>query len=108
MLRNVRLPQCIHITQQYTSHIKSDVSLAYNDGTFTLELRIKACVLRQPVVPAYKFASRVHALEVLTRNAQLFVLRGSVRKEKGIVVGSQLGEGDVVADVDVANEIEAV
>lgn len=108
MLGDVGLPELVHVAEQDAGHVEGDISLADDDGVLShVEPWIQGSVFRKAVVPAYKGASRVHALQVLARDAQLLVLGGAVGEDDGIVMGGQLGERDLGADSDVANVVEA-
>jgi hypothetical protein len=44
---------------------------------------------------------------LLARDPQLLILRGSVGKQNGIVVGFEGGKREIVAEVDIPDEVEA-
>jgi hypothetical protein len=65
-------------------------------------------MLGEAVVPPNKGASRVYTTQsLLTGDSEFFILGGSICKKNGIVMGLECGERQIVAEVDVADKVEA-
>ena len=115
VLGDVGLAEHVDVLEQHAGDVEGDVALANDDGLVAAgEVRGEGGVLREAVVPAYKLAGRVDAIEVLAGDAEGAVLGGAVGEDDGVVVAQDAGQGDgdavrviaLGADGDVTDEGE--
>lgn len=65
-------------------------------------------MLGEAVIPPNKGAGRVYTTQsLLTGDSEFFILCGSICEKDGIVMGLECGERQIVAEVDVADKVEA-
>lgn len=71
---NVSVSKFVYITKQNACYIESDIPLADNDSLITcIKLRLEAGRTGKAIIPRNKGPSRVYAIELLARYAELSV-----------------------------------
>ena len=104
MLGHVCGSQALHRREQHPGDIERDVARADDGDTGCGHSDSIYDGIWMPAVPGDEFGCRDAARKVLTRHRQCSIGTGSGRHDDRVVVGAQLGEGDVPTEPDVAQE----
>ena len=71
---NVGVSKFVDITKQNACYIESDIPLADDDGLITcIKLRLEVGRAGKTIIPRNKGSSRVYAVEMLARYAELLI-----------------------------------
>ena len=94
--------------RQHPGDVGGDVAVADHDGALAGEVELVVGEVGVGVVPGDELGGRVGAGQVLAGDPELAVGRGAVGVDHRVVALGELGDADVAADLDVAEEPEAL
>ena len=92
--------------REHARDVGRDVPVADDDGGLAAEVELEVAVVGVAVVPGDELRRGPAAREVLALDAQPAVGRGAERVDDRVVAVAQLLDGDVTADLHVAEEAE--
>ncbi len=107
-IRAVGLAQLVVGQGQHPGDVHRHVAVADHHGALAGEVEVAVGVVGVGVVPADEGGGGVAAGQVLAGNAELAVGLAADREDDRVVEPLQLLDLDVVADLDVAEEAEAL
>ena len=91
---------------EHPGDVGGDVAVADHDDALAGEVVLAVGEIGVGVVPVDELGGRVRAGQVLAGDPEVAVDAGAVGEEDRVVALLELGDGDVGADVDVAEEAE--
>ena len=95
----------VGVLGQHAGDVEGHVAVADDRDLAGLE-RPGAREVRVAVVPGHELGGPVHAPEVVAGDVQRGVVDGSGGEDHGVVVGAEVGEGQVPAELHVAEEAD--
>ena len=93
---------------QHPGDVGGDVAVADHDHALGGEVEVVVGEIGVGVVPVDELGRRVRAGQVLARDPEPAVGGGPVGGDDRVVALLELGDGDVAADLDVAEELKAL
>ena len=93
---------------EHPGDVGGDVAVADHDNALGREVELLVGEVGVGVVPGDELGRRVRAGEVLAGDPEAAVGRGPVGRDDRVVALLELGDGDVAADLDVAEELKAL
>ena len=87
--------------------IERDIAVADHCRVGAAERRIEVGEIGVAVIPADERGRADHARQILAGDSELAVVRRADRQDHGIIELEQLGDRDVAADADIADEVDA-
>src|SRR3989441_9158982 len=88
-------------------HIHGDIAHTHHRGALDGEVELRVPIVGVAVVPGDELRRRVAPAKVFAGNAHAAVGLGARAVDDLVVVGAQVGEGHVLAELDAAEEAEA-
>src|SRR4029079_11573075 len=87
--------------------VEGDIAVADDDGVAAGKRRIEVGEIGMAVVPADEFGRADDTGQGFAGHSELAVVGGAGREDHRIVEVEQLGDRDVAADADVADEVDS-
>ena len=104
---DVRSFELVPRLRQDSRAVERDIAVADDRGVGAVQRRVEVREIGMAVVPADELRRADHARQVLAGNAELAIMRRADRKDHRIVKLEQLGDRNVAADGDIADEVDA-
>ena len=94
--------------REHPGDVGGDVAVADDDGALRREVELVVGEVGVGVVPVDELGRRVRSGQLLAGDPEAAIDRGPVGGDDRVVALLELGDGDVAADLDVAEELKAL